>query len=208
MNSLSEKKDIGDASLALGQHSVGVTLRELVSAYSIFEEGIMSKSRTYSKVTDENGRVILDNEREYSPVISYESAYIMTKLMQGVIEEGTASGLITLKDHCEVAGKTGTTQNCSDRYFIGYTPTLLAGVWQGYEIPRSLEYIGTNYSALIWDDVMNQIYRNYVYSQKKEFDIPYRIRSLSYDTQTGLPPSDYSYSEILQGWYSVGNKEQ
>lgn len=208
MNSLSEKKDIGDASLALGQHSVGVTLRELVSAYSIFEEGIMSKSRTYSKVTDESGRVILDNENKHTSVISSDSAFIMTKLMQGVIEEGTAAGLITLNDHCEVAGKTGTTQNCCDRYFVGYTPTLLAGVWQGHEMPRPLDYIGANYSAVIWDEVMSQIYLKSKYSSKKEFDKPYGVQSLSYDTKTGLPPSDYSYSEILQGWYSVGNKEQ
>ena len=128
--------------------------------------------------------------------------------MQEVVDDGTASGLITLKDYCEVAGKTGTTQNCSDRYFIGYTPTLLAGVWQGYEMPRSLEYIGTNYSALVWDDVMNAIYKKCNrYSDKIEFYKPYNVQNLSFDTKTGLPPSDYSENECRQGWYKAGNNQ-
>ena len=209
ISSLNEGSDMGDASLALGQHSVGISLRELASAYTIFEEGIMSDTRTYSKVTDANGKIILDNVNRQKSVISSESAAVMTKLLERVVEEGTAMGLITLNEHCEVAGKTGTTQYNFDKYFIGYTPTLLCAVWQGYEKPRSLDYIGGNYSALIWNDVMTQIYlKTENYNQKTDFSIPQRVRKLTYDTATGLPPTEFSDSNKLsEGWFEIEASE-
>lgn len=206
--SLNAQNDSGDASLALGQHSAGISLRELVSAYTIFEEGIMSRSRTYSKVTDMNGKIILDNSYGESAVISPESAAIMTKLMQMVVNEGTASGLITLNEVTEVAGKTGTTQHSCDKYFIGYTPTLLAGVWQGYLMPKSLDFIGTNYSAIVWDDIMNEIYeKTNAYNQKIKFDIPQGVHRLTYDKTNGLHPLEYNSPDNLeQGWYYIGGE--
>lgn len=208
ISSLNKKYDMGDASLALGQHSVGISLRELVSAYTIFQDGIMKKARTYSKVTDNNGRIILDNNCDVKNVISNETAAIMTKLMQKVTEEGTANGLITLNEITEVAGKTGTTQNSSDKYFVGYTPTLLAGVWQGYETPKSLEYIGTNYSAIIWDEILNHIY--YFaddYNNKTSFDIPQNVQKLTYNKETGLPPNNFDEtSKLAVGWYNTAQK--
>ncbi len=208
ISSLKRDEDMGDASLALGQHSIGISLRELVSAYTIFNRGIFSSSRTYSKVTDMNGKIILDNSCIENPVISPESAAIMTKLMQRVVDEGTASGLITLNEITEVAGKTGTTQYNHDKYFIGYTPTLLAGVWQGYEMPRSLDYIGTNYSAVIWDDIMSEIYRKTVaYNQQVKFEVPQAVQRLSYDKASGLPPYEFNGSnDLAYGWYYINEE--
>jgi penicillin-binding protein 1A len=124
MHSLDPDTDKGDAALALGQMTKGVTLRQTVAAYTIFENGVMSKPRSYFKVTDANGVIVLNNAPSREQVISEESAAIMTKLMQSVVENGTAKGRISLTDNCEVAGKSGTTQNSCDRYFIGYTPSL------------------------------------------------------------------------------------
>ena len=207
IRSLDRKKDVGDASLALGQHSVGITLRELVSAYTLFIDGIMKKTRTYYKVTDNNGRVILDNSPVENRVISEESAAIMTKLLQNVVKEGTASYLISSEEFTEVAGKTGTTQYAFDKYFVGYTPTLLAGVWQGFDMPKSLDFIGFNYSALVWDQIMAQIYSDCKYcSQQTTFDIPDTVQKLSYmipyeDNVEYNDPTD-SYDE---GWFDVKN---
>lgn len=207
--SLDAKEDSGYASLALGQHSVGISLRELVSAYTVFDEGIKFKSRTYCKVTDMNGKIILDNTRDCHPAISRETAAIMTKLMQRVVDEGTASGLITLTDRVEVAGKTGTTQNNCDKYFVGYTPSLLAGVWQGYDMPRSLEYAEVNYSAVIWDDVMNMIYETTdSYENNKAFTIPHNVKKLNYDSSTGLAPNVFDSPAVQQeGWFEVSDPE-
>ena len=205
INSLDTKRDIGDASLALGQHSVGVSLRELVSAYTIFSDGIMKKSRTYYKVTDKDGRVILDNQAIEERVISEESAAIMTKLMQNVITKGTASSLITLSEICEVAGKTGTTQYDFDKYFIGYTPILLAGVWYGFSTPKPLDYLGCNYSALLWNSIMTDIYDAKFQDQEiHSFKIPNSVHRLTFDAKTGLPCSESEHTDTIgEGWYNV-----
>ncbi len=203
ISSLNKGADMGDASLALGQPSRGVTLRELTAAYTIFSEGVMSRPRTYYKVTDENGRIILDNKLVQESVITQESAAIMTKLLQTVVHEGTATGYITLPESIEVAGKTGTTQYSQDKYFVGYTPGLLGGVWQGYELPRELTNFKGNYSICIWDDIFNEIYEKTEYKNANQgFKIPSNVTRLSYNKESGLPPSDFDAPEkIEEGWF-------
>lgn len=204
INSLIKEKDMGDASLALGQPSRGITLRELTAAYSIFQNGIMNPSKTYYKVTDKNGVVILDNSCSGHEVISEQSAGIMTKLLQTVVNDGTAAGYITLSDKSEIAGKTGTTQFSQDKYFIGYTPDLLAGVWQGYEMPRTIDCYRGNYSLCIWDDVMSRIYEKTEYLQTRQFKISDGLEQLSYNKNTGEPPLDFENNEEIElGWFNV-----
>ena len=205
--SLNKETDMGDASLALGQPSKGVTLRELTSAYTIFQNGIMCKSRTYYKVTDSTGRIILENASEQKKVISDETATIMTKLLETVVSEGTARGYIDLED-IEVAGKTGTTQYNNDKYFIGYTPNLLAGVWQGYEYPKPMDCFDGNYSICIWNDVMNLIYGNTEYARTEvmRFPISKNVQKLSYNKKSSLPPSEFDNPEDIEdGWFEVKN---
>lgn len=203
IKSLDENADMGEASLALGQMSRGVTLREIVAAYSIFDSGVMSEARSYFKVTDSSGVVVLDNSPKRERVISEQSAAIMTKLLESVVKNGTAKGKVSLTEKCEVAGKSGTTQNSADRYFIGYTPTLLAGVWSGFEYPRSLEEFGGNFSVSIWDELMNIIYDKTAYgSLETTFTVPRSVQPLSFDSKTGnMDPTtlDDQNSEI--GWF-------
>ena len=203
INSLSGTRDMGDAALALGQPSNGITLRELTAAYSIFQNGIMSRSRTYYKVTDKNGVVVLDNSYSGREVVSEQSAAIMTKLMQEVVNNGTAWGYITLADKIEVAGKTGTSQSSMDKYFIGYTPDILAGVWQGYEMPKRIDCYQGNYAACVWDDVMSMIYRRTEYMRSTQFKIPHGVEQFSYDVSTGKAPTQFEDNENIElGWFN------
>lgn len=195
--------DLCPSSLGLGQHEMGVTLKELTSAYGIFDHGEYIKPRSYYKVCDSNGRVILDNEKEREEVISRENAAIMTKLLEGVVDDGTARNSITLDKKVSVAGKTGTTQNNCDRYFIGYTPELLGGAWMGYEYPKPLSEYSRNPTLKIWDDIMCRIYElDKLESAKKEFTVPQNLINLSYDVTTGDAPNEYSKGEnIRNGWF-------
>ena len=195
--------DMCPSSLGLGQHEMGITLKELVSAYSIFSDGEYIKPRSYYKVCDSNGRVILDNEDKREEVISRENAAIMTKLLEGVVDVGTAQNAITLDKSVSVAGKTGTTQNNCDRYFIGYTPTLLGGAWMGYEYPKPLSEYSRNPTLKIWDDIMCKIYELDKFKcAKNEFTVPNGVSELSYDITTGETPNEYSKSEnIKNGWF-------
>jgi penicillin-binding protein 1A len=203
ISNLDESADIGAASLALGQSSRGISLCELTAAYSIFQEGVMSKPRSYFKVTDELGRIILDNSSEQESVISRENAAIMTKLLEGVVDNGTAKDRISLDDKISVAGKTGTTQNNCDRYFVGYTPELLAGVWFGYEYPKPLDDFGGNPSIYIWDDVMNKIYEKTSYGKASRFVVPDTVQRLTYQTPSGeLSQLGEGACEIKEGWFA------
>ena len=207
LSNLDEKLDIGPASLALGQPSNGVTLRELTAAYSVFQEGIMSKPRSYYKVTDAAGRIILDNMPKQEAVISRESAAIMTKLLETVVDSGTASGKIKLDNTVDVAGKSGTSGNNCDRFFIGYTPEILAGVWFGYEYPKNLEAFGGNLSVYIWDDVVSEIYGNSKRYEKTSFTVPDTVQKLTYKKPSSVK-SDGEGETITEtfddGWFNIG----
>ncbi len=201
--SLDAQKDVGAAALALGQPTKGITLRELTASYSIFTEGIMSMPRSYYKVTDQTGRIILDNVPLQKSLLSTENAAIMTKLLEGVVDEGTARGAVSLDRSVDVAGKSGTTTGNCDRYFIGYTPQLLAGVWYGYEYPKDLSAFGGNLSVAYWNEVMKLIYDNTDYGKgNRHFTVPDSIEKRTYHKETGLPPSAFDDPSMLKdGWF-------
>jgi penicillin-binding protein 1A len=144
------------SALGLGGMNYGVTVLEMTAAYSIFDnKGVYNKPRIVLKILDSENNVIINNDPVSSIVMSDQNASIMTKMMQNVVESGTAAA-ITLDSKINVAGKTGTTTDDNDRWFMGYTPYYVGGVWFGYETPRSLSsFSATKSPALtVWDDVM------------------------------------------------------
>jgi penicillin-binding protein 1A len=166
----------------LGQLNYGVTLRELSTAYTVFaDEGSYHPYRSYYRVLDSNGNILLSNADASEPVISKENAAIMTKLLEEVVHSGTSSS-ITLEKKTECAGKTGTTHNDFDRWFIGYTPELICGVWCGYEYPEPL--VGRNLCTSIWDNVMGMILATGHYETK--FKVPESVIQASYCKDSGM----------------------
>ena len=157
MASLDEKRDLGSAALALGQQSEGVSLVELLGGYTaLANEGLYEGTRSFYKVLDSKGELLLVNENTERRVLDEENAAILTMMLRGVVQGGTARSL-TLKNKVNVAGKTGTSNNSCDKWFIGYTPELLAGVWYGYEFPESLSDVKGNPALGIFDRVMNEV---------------------------------------------------
>ncbi len=117
-------------SLALG--ASGVTLQELVTAYSAFPgQGERIEPYLIEKVLDRYGNLIEEHQVKKEEVISAKTAYLMTDLLQGVVREGTGTKARELKR--PAAGKTGTTNELKDAWFIGFTPSVLTGVWVGYD---------------------------------------------------------------------------
>jgi penicillin-binding protein 1A len=118
--------------LALALGASGVSLEELVTAYSPFvNQGERVEPYMVEKILDRKGRLIEEHHVVRESVISPQTAYIMTHLLQGVIEEGTGQKAKELGR--PAAGKTGTTNEMKDAWFIGYTPSVIAGVWVGYD---------------------------------------------------------------------------
>ncbi len=154
--SLDRERDSGAAALALGQQSIGVTLSELLGGYTaLANHGVFVQPRSFYLVLDADDRVLLSNEGEERSVLDSENAEIMTMLLRRVVQSGTAKSM-TLKKKIDVAGKTGTSNNSCDKWFIGYTPELLAGVWYGHEYPEALSDVKGNPALNIFDELMTK----------------------------------------------------
>lgn len=177
--------DMDVAALALGQLNYGLTVREITAAYSIFaNSGIYNGSRSYYKVTDSDGSILLENEYNGRIVISEENASIMSMMLENVVKNGTAK-TIDLKDSVACAGKTGTTQNNYDRWYVGYTPDYIAGVWYGYEYPKTL--YGSNICLNIWDDIVGEIYKRKPNKEEsRNFDYSDNVIECVYCVDSGL----------------------
>ena len=125
--------DLAEAPLALGQLTYGVSLRALCEGYlPLAADGVKHSSTSYYLVTDSTGKVLLSHTEEREQVFSAATASVMTHMLRAVVEEGSAEGL-SLSSLVDTAGKTGTTAGGKDRWFVGYTPYYLCGIWCGTE---------------------------------------------------------------------------
>jgi len=143
-------------SLSLGAFEV-IPL-ELARAYCVFaSEGLMIFPLALKAVTDENGKILEQRYLKVERLISVTKAYIMNSLLQGVVEHGTGRSLKTLGINWPVAGKTGTSNDYRDAWFIGYTPDILALVWVGFDNGDSIRAAGAAAALPIWAELMNTI---------------------------------------------------
>ncbi len=209
----SSANDMTLSSVALGQQHGGVTVRELTAAYTIFTDGLYRAPVSYRRVLDGEGRVLLENKPSGERVLTAAEASLMTRLLETVTEDGTACGL-SLKDDrgIPVAGKTGTTQNNCDRWFVGYTPNLLCGVWMGYDYPVPLDGIDGNPCLTVFDEVMSACEAAYESGGRADFDrdplvVPLRICPL-----TGEIATPECYAALTEknlpktGWFIEGTE--
>ena len=172
--------DKGLVALSLGEMCYGVSNLEITSAYSIFtNKGTYNAPRLYTQVLDNDDKLILDDGCESEVVLSEVNSSIMTRMLKNVVDWGTASG-ITLKYRVNVAGKTGTTNSDHDRWFVGYTPYLLGGVWFGYAEPDSLSRAQGNPAANVWDAVMTIAHEKYF---KESAETGQALKGFSYSNE-------------------------
>ena len=142
--------------MGLGGLDRGVTTEEMAAAFAAFaNEGIYTAPRTFVRVEDADGNVILENEAKSSVAMKDTTAALMNSLLQEVVTAGTGGeGRIS---GMHVAGKTGTTNNDQDRYFVGYTPYYSCAVWVGYVHNQRIVASG-NPAASMWQKVMSRIH--------------------------------------------------
>ena len=149
-------------SICLGTPDISVF--EMVGAYSTFaNKGLCSKPMYITRIEDKYGNVIKEFVPQQTEVISEQTAYVMNKMLQGVVQRGTAMRLNSYGLQCELAGKTGTTNGHTDAWFMGITPQLVGGVWVGCEDPilhfTSMAFGQGASSALpIWGNFFKKAY--------------------------------------------------
>ena len=146
------------AAMALGGLNGGVTVREMTSGYQIFGNGgKYYEPYTYYYVEDHDGNVILDNRsNEGTQAISSSAATIMHKLLRNVVYGAEGTGQRAAISGWEVFGKTGTTDDDKDSWFVGGTPVAVAGVWTGYEMPARLSSQKQRFAITIWKSIMTR----------------------------------------------------
>ena len=166
-------------SLCLGTCDASVS--EMVSAYTVFVgKGMRVAPLMVTRIEDNDGNVIATFSAHRNEVISRESSYKMIDMMRGVINEGTGYRLRSVyKINADMCGKTGTTQNMSDGWFVGYTPSLVTGCWVGGEernihFDRMSEGQGAAMALPIYGLYMQKVYKDnsLPYSEDEIFDIP------------------------------------
>ena len=208
--------DMTVSSLALGQQSRGVTLEELTGAYTIFFDGILRSPRSYHRVLDGEGRVLLEHplSGEENRLLTPAQAALMTKLLQTVTEEGSAARYLSHLPAMgiQTAGKTGTTQNNCDRRFVGYTPNLLGGVWMGYDYPAELAGIQGNPCVGIWDEIMSLCTKAYGGAPVSSyFPVPDDLIQAEFCSLSGDAPGEYCTHPTggiptKAGWFILGTE--
>jgi penicillin-binding protein 1A len=167
--------------MALG--SAEVTLLEMTSAYSVFpNDGVRLLPRLTQRVTDYSGTVKEENLVDVREVIPQSTARAMVDLLRSVVEVGTAQRAKSLQR--PVAGKTGTTNNYTDAWFIGFTPSLTCGVWVGYDKKRSLGKgeTGARAALPIWIEFMQRVLRGEPAEAFGELSLPEKLAREKVDT--------------------------
>ena len=157
-----------DLSLALGTSEV-IPL-EMASAYGVFpNQGIKTEPLSILKVEDRGGNILEENFPKEEEVLSPATCYIMTNLLKGVVERGTGWRARAVGRPC--AAKTGTTDECTDAWFIGFTPDLVTCVWVGFDEKISLgeDMTGSRVAGPIWTNFMREVFQD---RSIREFPIP------------------------------------
>ena len=152
--------DVGSAPLAMGALTLGATVRDMTAAYATFpNNGVYREARTYTKVYDSNGNVVLDNTQDSRQVLSYKTANYMNYCLYYAANTGTGGNAIFNGQN--IAGKTGSTSSYKDRWFCGYTGHYTAAVWTGYDHPERIYLTGSNANpaAVLWKKVMQPIHQ-------------------------------------------------
>lgn len=146
------------ASLALGGLTKGISNMELTAAYAAFaNDGVYNTPITYTKVEDSEGNVILEKKSKSNVAMKSSTARTVNGLLKSVCDSGTGTPA-RFSSAYTIAGKTGTTDDDMDRWFVGYTPYYCAAVWVGYDIQSSLSFYNSNPTIPLWKAVMSKVH--------------------------------------------------
>ena len=181
-------------SLALGTFEV--RLIELVSAFTVFpNKGIRIRPYFLTRIEDKDGNILEESKIETEEVISPQTAYMMTSLLQGVIQRGTGRSASYLQ--WPLGGKTGTTDEYTDAWFVGFSPSICAGVWVGHDkqITIGERQSGAVAALPVWRDFFDKVIKEKLriaeekgeeFVIDEEFEVPPNLSFVEIDSKTGL----------------------
>lgn len=189
------------ANLALALGAASVSPFELTAAYTVFaNKGLLTPQYFITRVTDTDGTILEETSPPIPvPVISPETAYVITNLMQSVVASGTGHRASVIGR--PVAGKTGTTNEAKDAWFVGYIPQLVTGVWVGYDQERSLGAGGSGGQAAapIWGEFMQKAVAQL---PAEDFEAPENVTFVLINPRTGLLAREGTPGAVMECFIS------
>lgn len=200
--------DMDYGPLGMGGLTRGVTVREMCTAYTVFMDGNFAGSRSYLRIEDDEGNIVIDNTPNPEPAFDRDSTvYYMRTLLEGVCSPGGTASFVDVPG-MSVAAKTGTTQNDNDRYFVGFTPYYVGACWFGYETPSSLDGLTASPPAQMWERVMQAIHKDLPSRSFEEYN---GYITTSYCLDSGLRATeacrtDISGNRTANGRYFPGDE--
>ncbi|BED92901.1 MAG: transglycosylase domain-containing protein [Candidatus Paraimprobicoccus trichonymphae] len=189
------------SALATGGTHVGVTVREMTAAFQIFgNSGRYYKPYTYDYITDRNNKIILDNRTNIpEQVINPQTATVMNKLLKNVVTGPEGTGKLANINDWNIIGKTGTTTDDFDSWFLGMSPYAVSGIWVGYDEPRRIKEISA--AIKIWKSIMEEYLKN---KSKIDYNYDNKVKENLYCRSTGLLANPSCPSKAT-GYYSNSN---
>jgi penicillin-binding protein 1A len=170
----------------------------MVRGYGAFaNQGLMMRPYYVDKILDRDGNLLEENQPVAKEVMRADVAYLITDVLTGVIKHGTAFKARKLGR--PLAGKTGTTNDCTDAWFIGYTPSLAVGVWVGYDEKKSLgkRETGAEAALPIWMNFMEKALKD---KPVEDFQATSNIVTVAIDRETGLRATPDCTDVILESF--------
>ena len=185
--------------LAVALGAGEATLLEMASAYSVFpNQGVRMTPYSVLKVTDREGNLLEENRPEPKDAIRADTAYVLTNLLRGVVQRGTAAKAASLD--WPIGGKTGTTDDFSDAWFIGFDPDITLAVWVGYDLKKPLGQgmSGAEAALPIWIEIM----KSWIGDRKDQpkFEPPGNIVFVSVDKGTGTATEEGAAGSLREAF--------
>ncbi len=204
---LDEEHDSHNLSgLSLGGFYGGATVEEMTASYQMFcNGGYYYEPYSYFYVTDNEGNVLLDNRDRGKPdqVISTESATIMNRLLHEIVNSGGETlGYRVKMDDWDIIGKTGTTDNDCDNWFVGASPYAVAGIWAGHNTSQSIPQEEQNKSHYLWRDIMAEWLKG---KTAKSYQLGGEVEQHNFDRASGLLTDASEGDGVGVGYYTADN---
>lgn len=172
-------------SLALG--AAGISVIEMTAAYNTFgNQGVYAKPYAIQRITDATQKTLEESVPELAEGVEAQTAYLVTHLMEGVIDRGTGYAAHDIPG--DIAGKTGTTNGYTDAWFVGYSPEYAVGVWVGYDDPSKTlgtGATGADVALPIWMEIFRKADEKKLRGEPKEFEVPPGVVLVPMDLKTG-----------------------
>ena len=191
----------------LGGLTIGTNPREMAAAYAtIANKGKFNPANCIVKMIDRNGKVVYEHKNSDTQIYKEETADMLTDVLKDVAVKGTGVGSV-FNNSIEIAGKTGTTDDTKDGWFVGYSPKYTTAVWTGYDIPKVMYYSNSTKPVSIWRDIMAITHKN---DSNLKFEISDAVKFVWVDAEGKEVPEGFTGAtrEIFPKNYTLQKNEK